>query len=225
MALTGFSHYTNGNQVSELVIAEQGIGTSALKGVVLDGTTLSAIKFTPTESVATTGVNYHKLFAIGDITGSTAYGFSDVTKPTTGLMMSLGRTSVATSTQTDTGLDVRVINKLVNTGANTIQGAYIKAKNYSTGTVGTIKGMFIEVVKEGTCTTAIGIEIGSDGSVLTADMKFSNGAYLVGLTTAITANSTTTSSPAGSIGFTTHATGLGKMFMSDGSKWQFVVVA
>jgi len=53
----------------------------------------------------------------------------------------------------------------------------------------------------------------------------SNGQVLVSLATAITANSTTTTAPAGSIGITSHATGVGKLFMSDGSKWQFAGVA
>ena len=44
------------------------------------------------------------------------------------------------------------------------------------------------------------------------------------LTTAITANTTTTSAPKGSIGTTSNATGAGKLFVSDGSKWQFAAV-
>jgi len=59
------------------------------------------------------------------------------------------------------------------------------------------------------------------GSILTA----STGAGLYFLDTAITANTTTTTAPAGSIGVTTNATGVGKMFISDGAKWQFAVVA
>ena len=59
------------------------------------------------------------------------------------------------------------------------------------------------------------------GNTLTA----STGAGLYFLDTAVTANSTTTTAPAGSIGVTTNATGLGKMFISDGTKWQFAVVA
>ena len=51
------------------------------------------------------------------------------------------------------------------------------------------------------------------------------GAGLYFLDTAVTANSTTTDAPAGSIGVTTNATGLGKLFISDGTKWQFAVVA
>lgn len=38
--------------------------------------------------------------------------------------------------------------------------------------------------------------------------------------TAITANSTTTTAPKGSFGMTSNSTGLGKLFYSDGSKWQ-----
>jgi hypothetical protein len=60
---------------------------------------------------------------------------------------------------------------------------------------------------------------------LIADIEFSNQQRLVALTTAITANSTLTNAPAGSPGITSHATGVGKLFMSDGTKWQFAVVA
>ena len=201
------------------------VGENSTASDFTEGTIKSKIKFSPLASAAISGIDFHKLFAIGDVTGTTAYGFGDPTKPTTGIMASFGRTAIATGTPTDTGLDIRVINKLVNTGANTIQGAYIKAKNYTGGTVGIVKGLFVEVVNDGTATTVLGIEIGSDGTVPTADVKFSNGAYLVALSTAITVNVTTTTAPAGSLGFTTNATGLGKLFMSDGSKWQYAVVA
>ena len=45
------------------------------------------------------------------------------------------------------------------------------------------------------------------------------------LSTAITANSTTTTAPVGSLATTTNATGTGKLFISDGAKWQYPVVA
>jgi|TARA_R110002126_G_scaffold98686_1_gene229652 hypothetical protein len=51
------------------------------------------------------------------------------------------------------------------------------------------------------------------------------GAGLYFLDTAVTANVTTTTVSAGSIGVTTNATGVGAMFISDGAKWQFAVVA
>ena len=59
------------------------------------------------------------------------------------------------------------------------------------------------------------------GTILTS----ATGAGLYFLDVAVTANSTLTSAPAGSIGVTTNATGLGKLFISDGTKWQFAVVA
>lgn len=49
------------------------------------------------------------------------------------------------------------------------------------------------------------------------------GVRLYQFTTAITENSTATSAPAGSYGFTSHATGKNKIFYSDGSLWQAVV--
>jgi hypothetical protein len=58
-----------------------------------------------------------------------------------------------------------------------------------------------------------------------ADIRFHNQQVLVALTTAITANSTLTTVPAGSIGITSHATGVGKLFVSDGTKWQFAAVS
>lgn len=61
--------------------------------------------------------------------------------------------------------------------------------------------------------------------VVATKITLPNGQTISGLTTAITANSTLTSEPAGSIGITSHATGKGKLFMSDGTKWQFAVVA
>ena len=61
------------------------------------------------------------------------------------------------------------------------------------------------------------------GATLTsaADAAASNavaGVYFY--TTAITGNSTVTTAPKGSLGGTSNATGAGKLFVSDGSKWQ-----
>jgi len=63
-------------------------------------------------------------------------------------------------------------------------------------------------------------------STATTDAVVANAtAGLYFLTIAITANTTTTSAPKGSIGTTSNATGAGKLFVSDGAKWQFAVVA
>lgn len=54
---------------------------------------------------------------------------------------------------------------------------------------------------------------------------------LYGYNTAITANSTDAvdangvAVPAGHVGVTTHATGIGKIFRSDGTKWQYAAVS
>jgi hypothetical protein len=56
-------------------------------------------------------------------------------------------------------------------------------------------------------------------------MLFTGGAGIYVLNTAITANSTTTTAPAGSLGITSNATGIGKLFYSDGTKWQFMAIS
>lgn len=67
--------------------------------------------------------------------------------------------------------------------------------------------------------TAASVTTSGDAAVSNAT------AGLYFLTTAITANSTTTDAPEGSIATTTNATGTGKLFVSDGAKWQYAVVA
>ena len=206
-------------------LSQSSSGDDSILGDVQSGTTLSAILISPNPATATSGINYHKLYAIGDTTGTTAFGFGDPTKPTTGVMACFGRTTIATGTQVDTGDDVRVINRMVNTGTYSIQGRYTKAKNYSGGTVsGDLIGHSIEVVNNGTVSgKTIGLKIGKDdGATPDAEIQLSNGLYIVASAAAITANSTTTSSPAGSLGLTSHATGVGHIFTSDGSKWQYM---
>ena len=85
----------------------------------------------------------------------------------------------------------------------TITGAVITG---STSTSATVSGTF-------TSTATTGPVIAN----ATAGLYF--------LTSAITANTTTTSAPVGSLATTTNATGLGKLFIADGTKWQYPVVA
>ena len=95
----------------------------------------------------------------------------------------------------------------------TITGATITSPAVSGGTIA-----------GATLTTSI--VSGVITSTATTDAVIANAtAGLYFLTSAITANSTTTTAPKGSIGTTTNATGAGKLFVSDGSKWQFAVVA
>ena len=73
------------------------------------------------------------------------------------------------------------------------------------------------VLKGGLIASAVATTGSAAASNLVAGLYF--------LTTAITANSTTTTAPVGSLATTTNATGLGKLFISDGTKWQYPVVA
>lgn len=73
------------------------------------------------------------------------------------------------------------------------------------------------------------VQSDKDGNVIGDGVS---GAYVMigavrhyGFNTAITADVTTTTAPAGSRAETTHATGRGKIFYSDGSKWQFAAVS
>lgn len=50
-----------------------------------------------------------------------------------------------------------------------------------------------------------------------------NGTQIHQFTTAITADTTVTTAPAGSLAVTTHSTGRNTIFVSDGSKWQYIV--
>lgn len=71
----------------------------------------------------------------------------------------------------------------------------------------------------------------SDGNTAAAKsvggtaLVFSGGGGIYMFDTAITANTTTTSAVAGSLGLTTNATGKGKLFVSDGAKWQFAAIS
>lgn len=142
----------------------------------VSGTILSKQLFTPTASAATTGASYHRLFAIGDVTGTTAYGMGDPTKPTYGFMASFGRTVAATSsfTGTDVAGNFYMLNKLVNDTAYSIQGMHVKCKNYSTGTVGAMSGLFVECVPEGTSSSASILKLGSDGSAVNNALDMSS---------------------------------------------------
>lgn len=150
--------YAVGTRLGELDPIQPNVTTGAIR---------SKLKITPAASAAISGIDYHKLVTIGDETGNTAYGMGDPTKPTTGVMASFGRTALATGTFTDTGVDFRIINKLVDTtGVHSMQAAYFKAKNYSGATLtGNLYGAFVEVVADGTVSgESAMLKFGSDGT-------------------------------------------------------------
>lgn len=140
---------------------------ASINAGVTSGTIKNQVKTLTGASATTIGIDYHKLFTIGDETGNTAYGMGDPAKPTTGLMASFGRTALATGTMTDTAADFRIINKLVDTtGVHSMQGLYVKAKNYSGATLtGNLYGAFIETVADGTVSGASAmLKLGTDGT-------------------------------------------------------------
>ena len=79
---------------------------------------------------------------------------------------------------------------------------------------------FESVNVTGTMSAASVVSTASSGAVAS---NASAGVYI--LSTAITANTTTTTAPVGSLGITTNSTGRGKLFYSDGSKWQFMAIS
>lgn len=78
---------------------------------------------------------------------------------------------------------------------------------------------FESVNVSGAMTAGSVVSTASSGAVAS---NANAGVYI--LSTAITANTTTTTAPVGSLGITTNSTGRGKLFYSDGSKWQFMAI-
>jgi hypothetical protein len=79
---------------------------------------------------------------------------------------------------------------------------------------------FESVTVTGTMSAASVVSTDSSGAVAS---NANAGVYI--LSTAITATVTATTAPAGSLGITTNATGLGKLFYSDGSVWRFMAIS
>lgn len=121
----------------------------------------------------------------------------------------------------------------VHDGTTTADGAFVAILGGDAGSTSARAAYTVaKMSSTGANQFSYGVDLGPDtisgfngNSFATADLRFSNQQLFVALTTAITANSTTTTAPSGSIGITSNATGVGKLFMSDGSKWQYAVVA
>ncbi len=146
-------------------------GTTLSSGS-MSGTTLRSLYIVPKASVATAGVNYHKLI---EIDGT----FGDVSKRTYGLVAGFSRDDATTGDLdgVDTGFDLRVTNDPINVAGAELQGAYIKAKNDGNGDgtggfLDSMKGLYVEAYNEefATATTLIGVDIGvlADGTETTA---------------------------------------------------------
>ena len=189
---------------------QTGLLSSKVTNAVKDGTTLYDVVLSPKESVATTGINYHRL---AYLSGS----FGDVTKPTTGLLASFSRTAIAAGVLTDTALDVRIANTVINASANTLQGAYIKCKNNSGKTSGNCIGLFVETVCDGTVTNGgVGIKIGSDGKNLVSAIDMSSAVVVNGADIKLSSGLTIGSGAAAP----THAAAAGSLYIRTGQSDQ-----
>lgn len=90
----------------------------------------------------------------------------------------------------DTAARWVAINKATNDSAYGIRGGYVKVKNYDTGTVGPLEGLFVEAVNDGTAgsLSEIVLKLGTDNTTIdyginmdlctigTADILFPQGA-------------------------------------------------
>lgn len=151
--------------------------------------------YQPGVAVAKPVATRDALLVIGEASGTTAYGFDSASNLTYGVMMSFGKTRPAAASYSpggfDSALEVRAINRMTNNSAYSMRGAHIKAKNYTSGTVGGLEGLFVEAVGDGTETASSVLKLGTDASTIiygidmdlcetptTADIRFSNGALV-----------------------------------------------
>lgn len=90
---------------------------------------------------------------------------------------------------------------------------------------GSSRGAYI-ILDDATSTTTLAYGVDMSAAVMgTAEIRLTNGQCIASFSTAITSNSTLTSLPAGSLGVTSNGTGIGKLFVADGTKWQIVTSA
>jgi len=169
-------------------------GGSTIAGTSTSTTSRAAINIQPLASTTRAGVSRESLVTIGDITGTTPFGFGVTNHSTYGLMACFGRTAIASSDwdgNYDTALDARCINKFTNNAAYNLRGGYVKVKNYSGGVVGQMDGLTVEAVADGTEAEVAVLKLGSDassveygidmreiGTAATADIVLSEGGLI-----------------------------------------------
>ncbi|MDD2777637.1 MAG: hypothetical protein PHI16_01905 [Methanocellales archaeon] len=184
--------FSSAGMTADLILAD---GVATIDSATSNGTVRTGVKIVPAATADTpTWVTRWVGLGVNEVSGSTAVGFADTNTAGYGFLTSWGRTAVAASNWdgvSETPFETRMINKLTNDAAYKMAGGHIKAKNYSTGTVGDIRGLWIEAVDDGTVTTSSGLYISTDSSEInylidmneastpaTADIRFSNGAII-----------------------------------------------
>jgi hypothetical protein len=159
------------------------------------GSSLYRIFFNPDGSPEASASNRTDLLHIGDAANAYSTNW-----PMVGTYISVSRPVGANASSTfsggtfDTGLRVDSLNAATNDATQySIRGAHIKAKNYTTGTVKGVEGLFVEAIGAGTETAGnnCGIKLGSDSTTIDygidmnlldtltyADFRLSNGALI-----------------------------------------------
>ena len=156
------------------------------------GTSLYRLLYAPSGSESSATYSRYDLMHVGSEVNATSTNASLV-----GGYFSIGRPSAAAANWSggtfDTGLRSVAINRATNNAAYGLRGAYVKAKNYTSGTIGGLEGLFIEAVGDGTEDNgeAIVLKLGTDNSTVdygidmdlitadVADIKFQNGATIL----------------------------------------------
>jgi hypothetical protein len=129
---------------------------SATGSTITNGTTITEMAIIPNASSARNALalgQTHRLIRIG-YPGLTYWGFGDTSNRSFGVSMFVGRQMANPATANfsgfDTGFEFTTINGATNNAAYNLRGGYIKAKNYTGGTVGSLQGLIIETTASGT---------------------------------------------------------------------------
>jgi hypothetical protein len=169
-------------------------GSSTINGTTTSGTSKYNVLIDPVGSAAGFNGRVDGLH-VGDESNC-----NNTSNAMVGAYISIGRdvgknaTSTWPSGSPDTGLRVVAVNDATNNATQySLRGAYVKAKNYTTGTVKGVQGLFVEAVNDGTDTAgeSCAVAIGSDSSTLdyaidmdqmatpaSGELRFSNGVRL-----------------------------------------------
>ena len=136
---------------------------------VTSGTSFYNWLLDPVGSIASSTIQRWELMHVGSEDNSTS-----TNAQLFGMYVTIGRAAGYNAAANwnggtfDTGLRVNAQNKATNNAAYSLRGAHVKAKNYSTGTVGQLEGLFVEAIGDGTegNGTAIILKLGSDSSTV-----------------------------------------------------------
>jgi len=152
LTVTGISTLTGTTTLNNITLQDSSTITSGS----IDGTTLRSIVITPKTSTTTASISYHEQVRI-------PMTFGDPDHRTYGLALAGDRSGAANASfdGTDTTLDIRMTNAAANNADYDMQGMYIKTRNSSGGTSGSITGAKIEVDSRSgsTGTTIHGLDV------------------------------------------------------------------